>query len=64
VNEEIFQSYNKCIVLCLIILQIKSIAPLGSKKFWLMTFKITLRLEKKKHTKSKMLLVFGKMFAI
>ena len=43
----------------------KSIAPLGSKKFWLMTFKITLRLEKKKYwTKSKVLLVFGKMFAI
>jgi len=52
-------------VLCLIISGIKSIAALGSKKFWLMTFKITLRLEKKKHwTKSKMFLVFGKMFAI
>jgi len=52
-------------VLCLITLGIKSIAPLGGKKFWLMTFKITLRLEKKKHwTKLKMLLVFGKMFVI
>jgi len=32
-NEEIFQSCNKCIVLCLITLEIAVIAPTGSKTF-------------------------------
>jgi len=59
------QCYIKFSVHYQITFEIKSIAPLGSKKVWHMTFKITLRLEKKKHwMKSKMLLLFGKMFAI
>ena len=49
-------------MLCLIILQIKSIAPLGSKKF---DFQNYSSLGKEKTLNEiEMFLVFGKMFAI